>query len=548
MSVRSADISSRYDPVAPSHPSSPSGVGTLFAPEMRSREFGICFAALMVLVFVLNAAPVPFGNELIYLLAPYKQWHPEFLQNDWTFGTPRSEHFVFNWVVGFVMLAVSPEVIGWLGRLVTWALLAAGLMRLGMQFGISPSASAFAIALWLLIDQSIVAVSSMIGTFEAQSVAYVLLVYSLLRFLDERDTSGAIMLGLCFTFHPAVGLIAGPPLFLALLTEGRSWRRLTITAGWTILCGLPGLVPLLIGVDGAAGASRAEWEYLVRNRFPMHLDPMAWVRRDVLLLGTISVFHFMHWWQFRQVAAIRFLGWFLMGSGAFFTFGLLARLMGWFELLQSTPFRVFATVAPLFFLFAVVHAYGERERLRWRHAMTIIGTLALMGLTNPVGYLWDRTIWRAREWRGADDIRRTFTWLAQRAPSDAVAILPPWRRDSFYYARRPQVANFDQVRLDRIPEWRERIEALVGPLSDDPASFMADALEERYTRLTTEQISAIAARYDARYLVSQAAHPYPVRYESGRYRVYELTDIANQPRAADSAFGGGMAIVRGSAR
>jgi hypothetical protein len=363
----------------------------------------------------------------------------------------------------------------------------------------------------------------MIGTFEAQSVAYVLLVYSLLRFLDERDTSAAIMLGLSFTFHPAVGLVAGPAVFLALAAAGRSWPRLLTIAGWTILCGLPGMLPLVLTPGAGTAASRDEWSYLVRFRFPMHLDPLAWVRRDVLLLGIISVFSLVHRWQYRRSPAIRFLGWFQLGLGAIFAFGLIARVAGWFELLQTTPFRVFATVAPLFFLFAIAHAYREHERLRWRGVMTIIGVVALMGLTNPVGYLWDRAVWRLREWRGADDIRRAFVFLAQSTPNDAVAILPPWRRDSFYYARRAQVANFDQVRLDRIPEWRERIEALVGPLSEDPATFTQEALEARYSRLTTDQISAIASRYGARYLVSQTPYPYQIRYQSGRYRVYDLT-------------------------
>lgn len=490
--------------------------------EMRSAEFGRCFAGLMLLVFLLNAAPVPFGNELVYLLAPYKQWHPEFLQNDWTYGTPRGEHFVFNWLVGLLMFVVSPEVVGWIGRLVTWALLVAGLMRLGMRFGIPARASALAVALWLLIDQSIVAVSSMIGTFEAQSVAYVFLVYALLRFLDERDTSGAILLGLCFAFHPAVGLVAGPPVGLALLASGRPWKRLLAIAGLTILFALPAFIPLLTMPGAGTSASRAEWSYLVRMRFPMHLDPFAWVRRDLLTLGIISAFSVLHWWQNRHSRAIRFLGWFQLGLGLFFAFGLLCRVMGWYELLQITPFRVFATVAPLCFLFAIGQAYQERDHLRLRGLMTVIGVIAIMGLAHPIGYLWDRSVWRIREWTGRDDIAHAFVWLSGETPVDAVTILPPWRRDSFYLARRAQVANFDQVRLDRIPEWRERIEALVGPLSEDPATFTYEALEARYGSLTPEQIDGIAARYAARYLVSKSAYSYPVLFESGDYRVYRI--------------------------
>ncbi|MGQ0712303.1 MAG: hypothetical protein ACT4PJ_01085 [Gemmatimonadaceae bacterium] len=521
MPIRTASPPFSCDASAVPRPAaSPHVVGAL--SEMRTREFGLCVATLMVLTFLVNAAPVPFGTEDVYLLAPYKTWHPEFLPNDWTFATPRAEHSVFNWIIGAFTMVLPLEVIGWVGRIVTWALLLVGLLKLGRRFAIPYSAATLGIALWILMDQSIVAVSTMLTTFEAKSLAYVFLLFAIDRLLDDRDRSGALMLGLSFSFHPAVGLLAIPAVGVGLVALRYPGKRLAVIVGLTFLGALPGVIPLATAV-GVAPSSRAMWEYLVRVQFSMHLDPLIWIRREFLQLILVSAFSLLHWLGNRESRAVKFLAWFQITLAGFFAFGLLSRVMGWYELLQITPFRLFPMFAPLLFFFAAAHAYRERKKLKWQPVMIVLGGVCLMGFTSPIGYLWDRAAQRLGAWR-ADDLRRTFVWISQNTPLDAVTILPPWRRDSFYFAQRAQVANHDQVRLDRFAEWRERVESLVGPLpNDDPSAAQFAVLERRYNTLTEPQIARVASTYGASYLVSRVPYAFPITYQSGNYRVYRLT-------------------------
>jgi hypothetical protein len=491
-------------------------------------------AALLVLIFALNAAPVPSVNELVYLPAAFQRWHAEYLVHDWTFAMPRTEHFLFNVLVGLVMRVVPPEIVWWGGRVVVWVLLTLLLLRLGRRVGLSTPAAALAVAIWLVANQSMVAWSWMVGTFEAQGVSYVFLLYAIDRFLEDRDIAGAICLGLCFTFHPAVGLVAGPAAAAGLLALGRPWRKVASVAGVALLVASPALTALLATSGAAMTSSREDWSFLVRvHRFRSHLEPLAWLRRDILLVILTTLFTAIHFWQNRASRALRFLGAFQLVAAVVFALGLVARALGWYEVLRITPFRVFAVFNPLLFLFALAHAYKNRDELQRRPALAVLALVCLLSFPDPIAQLWDRTRSTLGAWSGSDDLQRAFIWMSYNTPPDAVAILPPWRRDAFYLTQRAQVANYEVPRMDRIPEWRVRLETLIGPLGDTPLpdAQLAELLEERYNRLTPPRVNDVARRYGAGFLVSGAAYPYPVAFQAGRYRVYRIAGEPAPPRS-----------------
>jgi hypothetical protein len=152
-----------------------------------------------------------------------------------------------------------------------------------------------------------------------------------------------------------------------------------------------------------------------------------------------------------------------------------------------------------------------------------------LALPNPLMGALDRARLAVAYRLPDDDLARTFRWLATHTPGDAVMILPPWREDSYYLSRRPQIASVHAVRYDRIPEWRARIEAMVGSLDgDSPAALDTVRLAAHYDSLPASQISVIVAGYGGNYLVSRGAYSYPVVFESGRYRVYDLAGAADR--------------------
>ena len=93
---------------------------------------------------------------------------------------------MFNHVFGPVAAAVPLTVFGWVGRILSWAVLAWLLVRLGSRIGLPPMAAAAAIVLWLVANQALIGGDWMFGTFEAKTVADLLVVGALLAATRER--------------------------------------------------------------------------------------------------------------------------------------------------------------------------------------------------------------------------------------------------------------------------------------------------------------------------------------------------------------------------
>jgi hypothetical protein len=297
--------------------------------------------AQIVLLFLLVLAcwhqSVPYGNEFTYLIAPYAQSHPEFLPGDWTFGTPWREHLVFNTLVAGLMRVGSLEAVGWMGRVTCWAFILAGLLRLGRRFGIPPALAALSIAVWFAAGEGLVGGEWMLRMFEAKTVAYALLLFALDRLLEGRDVPGAILLGLCFTFHPSVGATAALGVGAGLIALRYPARRLLTVVAVTALCSLPGLVPVLSVLAGSEGGGVNDWRFLARVVMPWHLDPVSFPRRELITLGLLFLFSVLHVARNRGREPLRFLTAFQAVLAAIFAAGVLFRLTDHYELLKIFP-------------------------------------------------------------------------------------------------------------------------------------------------------------------------------------------------------------------
>ncbi|WP_320416932.1 DUF6798 domain-containing protein [Candidatus Entotheonella palauensis] len=493
--------------------------------------FAICVAILILCVLILKAGPVPYENEEVYLLALIKQWQPDFLPHDWMYDNVIGTHFVFNTLFGWLARRLPLEYVGWLGRLLCWAAILTALLRLGLSFRIPLWMATVAIALWLLYDQSLVAHSWMLETFEAKCLAYLFVLLALIALQRQQERLAAIGLGIAFSFHASVGLLGGTAAYLSLIALRYDLRRLGICAGLTILFALPGAIPILSHVLEDTSTAYESWKFIALVRAPRHLDPFSWDRMDILSSYILLLFNIVAYKQSTDTSNLKIIILFQIFLCLIFSFGLLLSRLEAYHLLKPMPFRLFPLFVLLFFFFHLMALLHHHATLKISPAAIALGICALLCLSHPFEELSQRTRKIYRSWTTPEDhLTDAFRWVAENTPRDAVAILPPWRSDSFYIARRAQIANWKLLPYGRIETWRERLEALGGNHWDEmrqmPHFSLAKAMAQHYNNLPAEAIAAIQAAYGGDYLVSRNRYRFPVLYDTGTYRVYQLTGVS----------------------
>jgi hypothetical protein len=132
---------------------------------------------------------------------------------------------------------------------------------------------------------------------------------------------------------------------------------------------------------------------------------------------------------------------------------------------------------------------------------------------------------------GDQDYRALCRFARDNTPVDAVFLVPPNEQLFRYHARRAVVANFKNVPQlsSEMTEWKRRLEVILDrPLTALPKRFdlTHDAIAARYDVLPFEHLAGVAARYNARYVVT--AKPQGGRkpvFETGRYHLYDLAHV-----------------------
>ncbi|MEO5656429.1 MAG: DUF6798 domain-containing protein [Nitrospiria bacterium] len=520
------------DPVKASVPALSSAV----APDRVALRDRLWLNALAVgaVIVAFKATPVPFRNELVYLVLLAKQWNPGYLANDWTLSGPWAEKLVFNTVFGPLTLVASIETVGWIGRVLIWAGAIWLLFVLGRKLDLPRWLVSAAVILWVVygdVDRTTTGREWMLDGFEAKPVAYLLLLGALIACLQGRRFVPWMLLGLSFSMHPAVGLWGAAAVGGAWLVTRRPVPDLLRGAMVTGLFALPGLWSLLPVVAngallGQGSASAADRAFVVLMRMSHHLDPFTFVKQDVLVLYLFLLFNVLHVRRQRPHPAFEFVLAFELCLGAIYAVGFGFRYLEHYTLLKLMPFRVFSLLIPLFFFFHLAHAYQTWRLRPLAPAAVLVGLVCLASLGSPIVQTVDQlrahaALWTAHE---ADDVERAFRWVATHTPQDAIVISPPWRKDAFYLTGRAQVVSWSILRNDQLGEWRRRIEALAGPFPLTPRSHeeIEAGIRTAYAGRSESDMAALARRYGASYLVTDAPYDFPLLFSAGRTRVYAL--------------------------
>jgi len=476
------------------------------------------YAVLAAAVVAFCARAVPFGNEYVYLLRLKRTYDPTFLLNDVSFAAPATEHWFFNHIFGLFTYVASLEVIAWTGRVICWAVLIYALQRLARHWEIPLWMATAGILLWLAAGQTVVGGEWMIGTFEAKCVAYICLLFALDGLLRGKVIYPGILLGLTFSFHPAVGLWPILAVGIALLASRRTLADVVKVIALTLLFSLPGLVPLLTG--GTTHGVADDWRYLELVRFPQIFDAFSWPKTAIVLAYMQLAFCVMIYVKGERKRTDTFLIAFLAALGAFFTLGVLLRAAGQFELMEMMPTRLFPVFAPLFFFWYLARAFQERVFAPPLTAIAVVAFLAIMLWQSPFATANDQFHQTVESWQGGlDTTDDAFNWIAANTPNGTIAIAPPWRQDYWWQTKRAQIVSWNFPTYTDLGQWHAHVQALAG---ETPRTKEGDTRTEFYYSLPKSKVDSLASETGAEYLVSDAAYPYPILFQAGDTRVYKL--------------------------
>ncbi|MGH7586178.1 MAG: DUF6798 domain-containing protein [Gemmatimonadales bacterium] len=469
-------------------------------------------------------------NEALYLFAAWKWWRPEFLAGDWTYAVPWREHALFNATAGLLSLPLSLDVFKWVLRLAGWFAVYAGLLQLFRRIGIGWLAAVVAIVAWQVGGEALVGGEWVIGGAEAKVPAYAALFFALDQFIQRRWLAAGLLLGLCFSLHPAVGVGAGVGVAAALLVDRVPLGDLARAAMGTVLSSIPGLVASLGVSQGAGAGGQRDWELVVRSRLPHHLDPFTFRWWGLVQIVCFLVLLALIVWRWRPAREIRMIGGFLAGAALLFIAGVVARALEAWAVLQLYPFRILPLLLPCFVLAFLLDGVLRRDGPPGIRRAVAIATAAALLIHLGRGERLIRgspvplapTV-ATRPPPDPRDALAVAHWVRENAPRDALVLGAPSSKRAFWDYRRAQVVNWRALRYDRMHEWRERMEALAGPLPVDRPLSNAQ-IEERFAALPVDSVLTLARRYGATLLVSRTVYRLPTRFSAGEVRVYQLPE------------------------
>jgi hypothetical protein len=469
-------------------------------------NFWLQFLFLMLAVFAFVGKTVPYGNEPIYLLRLVKTYQPNYLPNDLSFSTSASEHWLFNHLFGLLSIIFSVQTLAWVSRISVWIILLFALFRLAKHWKISNFAVTISIFIWLAIGQTIVNGEWIFGGFEAKNLAYIFLIFALDYFLQKREIIASILLGLSFSFHPAVGLWAILAVGITLIFERYNFKTIWQVIVITGLFSLIGLVNLFHETK----SNSEDWKFFVIERAPFHLDPFSWLVKGFILIALMFAFCYLASWN-------SFLKNFLIALGVFFLIGFVLRFFEQWQFLCLMPMRLLPVFLPLFFFFTLA------KTLKDKSFSTLSAFIVILVFINSLW--WQKSellpIIQIREtlqtWNTkVDDETKTYLWLRENSPNDALILSPPNNRNIWFYSNRSQFANFSYPPFEKMTEWRERLKKIAG------GNYESKVMSAFYKNLSQTQIDEICKNNQISYLVSEAKYDYPLVFESGNWKVYKL--------------------------
>lgn len=510
--------------------------------ERRRARWATALATLglLLLALVLYGGPVPRLSEELYLPLARRTGDHAYLAGDWTLAGPYGEHWVFDHLFGPLAAAIPLAWFGWIGRLASWTGIAYLLIRLGRRYELAPGPAAAAVALWLLGNQALLGSDWMFGTFEAKTIADLLVLGALLAATADRIPWAMVLVGAATSLHPGLGGWAAFATVAALLANPRTRTPALRSLPLAVVFAAPGVVALVVDLRSTPNHLL---RFLVVDALPYHLDPyFGGVRSPGLqaaaraaALGIMLAANLAWFRRSDRSPARQFLIGFQVMAAIPVVVAFVGRALASWQFLVLQPLRVGPLLIPLLFWFQLVERVGDLRRneggqVWWRRRSTILAVAAAvvaLVVTSPVlaaPRLVARTV---RSWTRTDHEADAFRWIRGHTPTGTRCVVPVDRQDAFMLSERPVVATWQAIRYDEVAEWKHRVDALVGGASTFPDHNVdLPFVRAAYDGLTRAQLVAIARRYDADCIVATTPYRLPVLHREGPATIYRVPGAA----------------------
>jgi len=528
------------------------------------------------LLFFLIAGSLPPGvGESHYLPKAKHYWDPSWCQGD-LFLESADAHLAFYWVFGWVTKFCSLEATAWIGRAVTWLLLAFAWQRLSVALVPKQLMSILSAGLMLLfLRWWHMAGEWMVGGVEAKSFAYAFFLLALECLVRRRWTGAWLWMGTAAAFHVLIGgwgcvVIGGVWLIERKGVDSPSFVQMLPAMVGGFLLSLPGLVPAILlnrGVDPAI--AREATTIYVFDRLPHHLvfhrfEHLYMARQLLLLITWVRIA-----WLQRHDARLRTLHLFVLGTVLMGVCGIVIdQSLLWHRelaarLLRYYWFRLSDTMLAIGVALALLNELSRREKSHHKLYTTFLSLLVI-----GVGVEAAVTVWSRHELRlpgaflqpkptqvaPADGMQpepkapelspqqmfaqwqQVCGWIERETPRQACFLTPRRQQTFHWYAQRREVVNWKDVPQDAagLMKWKHAMEDIY-PRS----TFSRDLAAHRDAELL-----ALARKYGATHILLDRtrAHRslalpriYPnVRGQNAAYEVYLLPPVAPQPAGAGS--------------
>ena len=513
-------------------------------------------ATLTALFFVYAGDHAPAINEAHYLVKAKNFWDPSWCGND-LFAASRKAHIVYYVALGWLTKFVSLGATAWIGRLVGWLLLAAGLRFCCRHVGLRPFVSLAVALVWIAgVEYGNLAGEWVIGGIEAKVPAYGLVLFGFGEIARRKWERGWIWFGGASAFHVLTGGWAVIAAAIAFFITERTPRMASLKTdhppvpffskglfigGAIALFGLVPAVWLTMGVTPEESAEAARIYSFVRIRH--HLlpgdFPAWWFQRHGIVAASLLA----------AAVALRVQGpsrrvfWVGVGALVIAACGLLVGILPAAapelaaKLLRYYWFRLSDAVVPLVLGILIGQALlGDARLLRGIAWLVVIfaaslvvwsaysnHTLGLPASTSHrfLGIRTDADVESQRE--AHRDWLAVCDWIRVATPEDEVFFTPRHQQTFKWYAHRAEVVNWKDVPQDAtsLIEWEKRFNDVY------PSRLGRVRVTIQYVRLKQYR-----ERYGVRFMVVDnrvtgkhlpLVKIYPTgNQENGTYSVYEL--------------------------
>ena len=483
----------------------------------------------------------PDVNESHYLTKAKHGWDPLWCPDD-IFLSSSFSHWLFYQLFGWLNQFFSLPVVAWIGRILTWLLLAFGWQRLSNSLLKTPGLSIATAALFLVLnDRFHLAGEWVVGGFEAKGLAYFFVLMALGSLVRKDFCWLWPYLGFACAFHVLVGGWATIAVLISLAVQSllrtqassndinesellASFpKQIVFILVGVVLAAVGALPPLLADFSADPALKATASKIYVQDRISHHLVFNAFTASRVagftfLLVVFGVVCSRLKNFDTRSRGSWQHLFGFAIGSlcisfGGLVLSGVSEQEPSWaqssFGLLRFYWFRMADFAVPCVTSLGLIALL----QLLWQQRWWGRGIAFAVGIVIAVMLGWidfdrhldprpradraalpnyadseDRTMGTYRNWV------RVCEWIRNNTPTDAQFITPDQQQTFKWYAQRAEVVNWKDVPQDAeaMVEWRQRVDWLIDPQRRPGLGLM------EYSDL---QLQDLAAAYRATHLL-----------------------------------------------